>query len=127
MPLGGIDPTFINDLNFWSKPRPSHFPYPVNLIASAYVDVICPSVSADQYASNNRGNVLARFYVDVPYGSMYQYQPQIQNPMQFTLKDLTTLELRLIDEYGDPISMPPNQVVSYTFNLTIQQAVSTMY
>lgn len=124
-----VDDSLASDAeeNFGTIATTNEATYSVNLITNSFVDVICPSVRSDQMTSAKRGNVMARFYVDVPYGQMYTYAPQISNPIKATLKDLTQMELRLIDEYGDQIVLPPNQVVSYTFNLDIQQRDTTLY
>jgi hypothetical protein len=91
--------------------------YPVQLGGSNYVDVVS-NLSVKNINTSGRSNILARVYITVPFGSIQTYQNSTEDKIPLFSEELSSLELRLIDEKGNLWELPPNSHAAYSMKLS---------
>jgi hypothetical protein len=90
--------------------------YPVRLDGSAWVDILS-SVGHMNYSSNGRDNVLSRVPLNVPFGNVIFYENESDDFLRTLSSDISTLELRMVDDRNNPFELPNNSPVGYVLKL----------
>ena len=90
--------------------------YVVRLDGTQYVDIVS-SLSVKNVNTSGRSNILARVYITVPFGSVQVYENQSTDRMPFFSDELTTLELRLVDDKGNLWELPQNTMANYSLKM----------
>lgn len=92
--------------------------YVVNLNGSKYIDVIS-NLSNRSFSSDQKSNRLVRIPISVGFGELISYQSQSSdNYIRIgNNADMSNLELRLLDDKGNPYVINPNNPISYVFSI----------
>jgi len=98
-------------------------PYPVNLIGTRFIDIVC-NLETSIYSTTHVSNYLARIPTDVPYGGMNYYYNFQSCSMLVRQHEITSIELQLHDDHGNPYVLPPNANIS--INLWIRPLIGNL-
>jgi hypothetical protein len=90
--------------------------YPIRLDGSQYVDIVC-SIPSNNTASNNRP-VFKRIPLTSSFGSVQFASFEIEDSQPFRSGDLSSIDIRLQDDAGNPFVLPSNAIVQYTMRLS---------
>jgi len=94
-------------------------PYPVRLDGSEYVDIIS-NIRVNNINTSGRTTILARVYLDAPYGSLITWSNVTDDSLPFFSSDFSSIELRLIDSKGNLFSLPPVAQVAGSLKLSFK-------
>lgn len=88
---------------------------PVSLSGLRFIDVQV-SFGTGSYATNNKSNILARVYMEYPFGSINSYRKYVdEDYCVVSAEDLTFIEIRVFDQDGRLVVLPSNQFITYDF------------
>lgn len=109
--LLGFDTTLQNFDNFNEAENP------IDITGPLFVDVVS-NISASNFSTSNRSNILARIPIQVPFGSIVYYQDTTDDKIKTNYNGLTNLEFRLLTDKGDQYILPSNSEVSYVLKFS---------
>lgn len=88
----------------------------VNLAGIRYVDVVA-NFNCQSYSSNSK-DILARVYMDSPFGSIIMFRRYIDQDYVVASRDaLQSMNIQLYDDKTQLINLPTNQYCTYDLSL----------
>ena len=88
---------------------------PIPLSGLRFIDVQV-SFGTSSNSKNDMSNILARFYMEYPFGSIDLYRKYVdEDYCVVSAEDLTFIEIRIFDQDGRLVVLPSNQFITYDF------------